>query len=87
MLTKKENQNKKKENMGVDDESLDMNDFDKLKEGKHHETMSNNDDDSMSSQNTNNLFNFGQNNSTDKSCLDSNYNNCHSVSIKIITIH
>jgi hypothetical protein len=34
MLTKKENHAKKKDNMGVDDESLDMNVFEKLMEGK-----------------------------------------------------
>jgi hypothetical protein len=35
MLTKKEKQTKKKYNMEVDDESLDMNVFEKLMEGKH----------------------------------------------------
>jgi hypothetical protein len=75
MLTKKENQNKKKERMDVDDESLGINVFDKLMEGKHNEIVSNNDDDSTSIENTNNLFHFWQNNSTDKSCLDNNYNN------------
>jgi hypothetical protein len=34
MFTKKEKQTKKKENMEVDDESLDMNVFEKLMEGK-----------------------------------------------------
>jgi hypothetical protein len=43
-------------------------------EGKHNEIVSNNDDDSMSIESTNNLFHFGQNNLTDKSCLDYNYN-------------
>jgi hypothetical protein len=44
-------------------------------EGKHNDIVSNNDDDSMSIESTNNLFHFGQNNSTEKSCLDNNYNN------------
>jgi hypothetical protein len=35
MLTKKEKHTKKKDNMEVDDESLDMNVFEKLMEGKH----------------------------------------------------
>jgi hypothetical protein len=35
MLTKKDKQAKKKDNMEVDDESLDMNVFEKLMEGKH----------------------------------------------------
>jgi hypothetical protein len=35
MLTKKEKQKKKKENMEVDDEYLDMNVFEELMEGKH----------------------------------------------------
>jgi ribosomal protein L13 len=35
MLTKNERQTKKKDNMEVDDESLDMNVFEKLMEGKH----------------------------------------------------
>jgi hypothetical protein len=61
--------------MDVDEKSLDMNVFDKLMEGKHNEIVINNDDDSISLENTNNLFHFGQNNSTDKSCLYYNYNN------------
>jgi hypothetical protein len=35
MLTKKEKQKKKKYSMKVDDDSLDMNIFEKLMEGKH----------------------------------------------------
>jgi hypothetical protein len=41
MLTKKEKQTKKKDSMDVDDESLDMNVFLKLMEGKHKEIVSN----------------------------------------------
>jgi hypothetical protein len=43
-------------------------------EGKHTEIVSNDDGDSMSINSTNNLFHFGQNKMTDKSCLDNNYN-------------
>jgi hypothetical protein len=75
MLTKKEKQTKKKDNMDVDDESLDMNVFEKLMEGKHNEIVNNNYDDSMSIKITNKLFLFVQNSSTETSCLDNNYNN------------
>jgi hypothetical protein len=75
MLTKKEKQTKKKDNMDVDDESLDMSVFEKLMDGKQPEIVSNDDDDSTSINSTNNLFHFGQNNMTDKSCLGNNYNN------------
>jgi hypothetical protein len=75
ILTKKEKQNEKKDNMNIDDESLDMNVFEKLMEGKHNGIVINNDDDSMSIESNNNLFHFGQNNSTDKSFLDKNNNN------------
>jgi hypothetical protein len=65
--------------MDLDDKSLDKNVFEKFMEGKHHEIVSNDDDDSMSIHRTNNLFHFGQNNSTDKYCLDNNYNNKYDV--------
>jgi hypothetical protein len=59
MLSKKENQKRDKANMELDDESLDMNVFYKfVMEGKHNEIISNNDDDSMSIENTNNVFHF-----------------------------
>jgi hypothetical protein len=74
-LTKKEKQTKKKYNTDVDDESFDMTVFLKLMEGKHNEIVINDDDDSMSINSNNNLFCFGQNNLTDKTCLDNNYNN------------
>jgi hypothetical protein len=51
-----------------------MNVFEKLVEGKQHEIVSNDADDSMSIESTNTLFYFGQNNLTDKSCLDYNNN-------------
>jgi hypothetical protein len=53
ILTKKEKQTKKKENMEVDDESLDMNVFEKLMEGKHKEFVSNDYYDSTSINSTN----------------------------------
>jgi hypothetical protein len=60
--------------MEVDHESLDINVFEKLMEGKHKEIVSNDDGDSTSINSTNNLFHSGLNNMTDKSCLDNNYN-------------
>jgi hypothetical protein len=52
-----------------------MNVFEKLVEGKHKEIVSNYDGDSTSINSTNTLSHSGQNNMTDKSCLDNNYNN------------
>jgi hypothetical protein len=49
--------------------------FLKLMEGKHTEIVSNDDGDSMIINSTNTLSHYGQNNMTDKSCLDNNYNN------------
>jgi hypothetical protein len=74
MLTKKEKQTKKKDNMEVDDESLDMNVFEKFMEGKHTEIVSNDDIDSKSINDTNILSYSEQNNMTDKPCLGNNYN-------------
>jgi hypothetical protein len=53
MLTKKEKQAKKKDNMEVDYESLNMNVFEKLMEGKHIEILRNGDDDLKSINDTN----------------------------------
>jgi hypothetical protein len=75
MLTKKEKQTKKKDNMKVDDESLDMNVFEKLREGKHTEIVSNDDIESKSINDANILSYSEQNNMTDKPCLGNNYNN------------
>jgi hypothetical protein len=61
--------------MEVDDESLDMNVFEKLMEGKRNEIVSNDDGDSTSINSTNKLFYSGHNNKTDKSCLDNKNNN------------
>jgi hypothetical protein len=75
MLTKKEKQTKKKDNMDVNDDSLDMTVFEKLMGGKHKEIVINDDGDSTSINSTNNLFHFGQNNITDNFFLDNNYYN------------
>jgi hypothetical protein len=75
MLTKKEKHTNKKDSMDVNDESLDINIFEKLTEGKHKEIVSNDDVDSTSINDTKNLFHFRQTNTTDISCLDNNYNN------------
>jgi hypothetical protein len=51
MLSKKEKQKKEESNMELDDESLDMNVFNNFfMEGKHNESISNNVDDSMSTE-------------------------------------
>jgi hypothetical protein len=56
--------------MELDEESLAMIFFDKFPlEGKHNKIVSNNDDDSMSIESTNNLFHFGQNNTPDNNEL------------------
>jgi hypothetical protein len=72
MLSKEEKQKNDKINMELDDESLDMNVFDKLMEGKHNEIVIRNDDGSMSIVNTNNLFRFEQTNEPDKSYIQNN---------------
>jgi hypothetical protein len=61
--------------MELDDESLDMNLFDKLMEGKHNESVSENDGDSTSINSTNNLFRFEQTNTPDKSDIKNNKKN------------
>jgi hypothetical protein len=75
MLTKKDKQAKKKENAEGDDELLDMNVFEKLMEGKHTKIVNNSDDDWKSINDTNTFSYSKQNNMTDKSCEDNNYNN------------
>jgi hypothetical protein len=75
MLTKKEKQTKKKDTMEVDDESLDMNVFEKLMERKHIEIVINDARDSKSITDTNTLSDSEQNNMTDTPCLGNNYNN------------
>jgi hypothetical protein len=49
-----------------------MNVFEKLMEGKHTEIVSNDDGESTSINSTNKLFQSGNNNKTDKSCLNNN---------------
>jgi hypothetical protein len=75
MLTKKEKQKKKNDNMEVNDESFDMNVCEKIMEGKHQEFVSNGDDDLKSINDTNTFSYYEQNNMTDKPCLGNNYNN------------
>jgi hypothetical protein len=58
MLTTNEKQTKNKNSMDVDDESLDMNVFEKLMEGNHNEIVSNDDHDTMSIESTNNFVSF-----------------------------
>jgi hypothetical protein len=72
MLSKKEKQENDKINMEFDDESLAMNFFDTLMEGKQNEIVIKNDDGSMSITNTNNLFYFKQTNEPDKSYVKNN---------------
>jgi hypothetical protein len=75
MLTKKEKQTKKKDNIEVDDESLDMNIFEKLMKGKHKEIVINDDGDLKSINDTNIFSYYEQNNLADKYCLDNKYYN------------
>jgi hypothetical protein len=75
MLTNKDKQAKKKENTEADDESLDMNVFEKLIEGKHTKIVNKSNDD-LKSINDNNTFAYSkQDKMTEKSCEDNNYNN------------
>jgi hypothetical protein len=75
MLTKKDKQAKNKDNMEVDDESLDINVFEKIVEGEHTEIVSNGDDDLKSISDTNTFSYSGKNNMTEKPCLGYNYSN------------
>jgi hypothetical protein len=75
MLTKKDKQSKKKENAEGDDESLDMNVFEKLMEGKHTKIVNKSNDDLKSINDTNTFAYYKQNKMTDESCEDNNYNN------------
>jgi hypothetical protein len=52
MLTKKDKQSKKKENTEGNDESLDMNVFEKLMEGKHTQIVNKSDVDLKSINDT-----------------------------------
>jgi hypothetical protein len=75
MLTKKHKQAKKKENAEGDDESLDMNVFEKLMEGKHAKIV-NKSNDGLKSINDTTTFDYSmQDKMTNKSYEDNNYNN------------
>jgi hypothetical protein len=52
-----------------------MNLFEKLMEGKHTKIVNKSDDDLKSINGTNTFTYYKQNNMTDKSCKDNNYNN------------
>jgi hypothetical protein len=75
MLTKKDKQAKENENAEGDDESLDMNVFEKLMEGKLTKIVNKSNDDLKSINGTNTFAYSKQNKITDKSCEDNNYNN------------
>jgi hypothetical protein len=75
MLTKKDKHAKKKESAEGDDESLDMNVFEKLMEDKHTKIVNKSNDDLKSISDTNTFAYSKQNKMTEKSCEDNNYNN------------
>jgi hypothetical protein len=75
MLTKKDKQAKKKENAEGDDESLDMNVFEKLMEAKHKKIVNKSNDDLKSIDDTNTFDYYIQDKITNKYCEDYNYNN------------
>jgi hypothetical protein len=75
MLTKKDKQTNKKENTEGDDDSLDMNVFEKLMEGKHTKIVNKSNDDLISINNTDTFDYYMQDKMTNKSCEDNNYNN------------
>jgi hypothetical protein len=75
MLTKKDKQAKKKQNAEGDDDSLDMNVFEKLMEGKHTKIV-NKSNDGLKSINDTTTFDYSmQDKMTNKYCEDNNYNN------------
>jgi hypothetical protein len=75
MMTKKDKQAKKKENAEGDDESLDMNVFEKLMEVKHTKIVNKSNDDLKSINDTNTFDYSMQDKITNKYCEDNNYNN------------
>jgi hypothetical protein len=75
MLTKKDKQEKKKENAEGYDDSLDMNVFEKIMKGKHTKIVKKINDD-LKSINDTNTFDYSiQDKITNKYCEDNNYNN------------
>jgi hypothetical protein len=75
MLTKKDKQAKKKESTEGDDESLDMNVFEKLIEGKHTKIVNKRNDDLKSINGTTTFDYSKQGKITNNYCEDNNYNN------------
>jgi hypothetical protein len=73
MLTKKDKETKK--NAEGDDDSLDMNVFEKLMEGKHTKIVNKSNDDLISINDTDTFDYSMQDKMTNKSCEDNNYNN------------
>jgi hypothetical protein len=73
MLTKKDEQAKK--NTEGDDDSLDMNVFEKLMEGNHTKIVRKSNDDLISINDTDTFDYYMQDKMTDKSCKDNNNNN------------
>jgi bacterioferritin (cytochrome b1) len=74
-LTKKDKKAKKKENAEGDDDSLYMNVFEKLMEGKHITIVNKSNDDLKSINDTNTFYYSMQDKMTSKYCEDDNYNN------------
>jgi hypothetical protein len=74
MFTRKDKQAKKKENAEGDDESLDMNVFEKLMEGKHTKIVNKSNDDLKSINDTNTFYYSIKDKITNKYCEDNNYN-------------
>jgi hypothetical protein len=74
MLTKQEKQAKKKENAEGHDDSLDMNAFEKLMEGKHTKIVNKSNDDLTSINGTNTFDYYIEDKITNKSCEANNYN-------------
>jgi hypothetical protein len=73
MLTKKDKKGKKKENAEGDDDSLDMNVFEKLMEGKHTKIVKKSDD-GLKSINDTNTFDYSmQDKMNNKYCEDNTY--------------
>jgi hypothetical protein len=75
MLTKKDKKAKKKENTEGNDDSLDMNVFEKLIKGKHTKIVNKINDDLKSINDTDTFDYSMQDKMTEKSCEDNNYNN------------
>jgi hypothetical protein len=75
MLNKKDKQAKKEENAEGDDDSLDMNVFEKLMEDNHTKILNKSNDDLISINDTDNFDYAMQDKMTNKYCEDNNYNN------------